>query len=94
MKVWAQKQFPTLLRATVQGAVIFAGRVASALFATVTPTLIAMLGPSTMYGVLAAVSAVGFATAWFVFRSRDQNDVLEDESAAVSASVETVSPRP
>ncbi|QHC61072.1 MFS transporter [Rathayibacter sp. VKM Ac-2760] len=70
MKVWAQQSFPTLLRTTAQGVIIAVARFAAAGLASVTPLLLAV-GPSVMYGVLAALALVGVSWAWVVFRRRD-----------------------
>ncbi|MGW4696641.1 MFS transporter [Kitasatospora cineracea] len=67
MKTWAQESFPTLLRATAQGAVIAVARYLAAAFALVTPALL-RLDPSLLYGGLAAVSAAGLLIGWFGFR--------------------------
>ncbi|NQX10343.1 MFS transporter [Microbacteriaceae bacterium VKM Ac-2855] len=70
MKVWAQQSFPTLLRTTAQGVIIAVARFAAAGLASVTPLLL-VVGPSVMYGVLAALALVGVSWAWLVFRRRD-----------------------
>ncbi len=80
MKVWAQKSFPTLLRTTAQGVIISVARLVAALVAAVTPTLLAA-GPSVLYGVLAALSLVGVAWAWVVFRTRDSHDEFAIQAA-------------
>ncbi|MEU3497664.1 MFS transporter [Kitasatospora cineracea] len=67
MKTWAQESFPTLLRATAQGAVIATARYLAAAFALVTPALL-RFDPALLYGGLAAVSAAGLAIGWFGFR--------------------------
>lgn len=91
MKVWAQESFPTLLRTTATGAIIAAARFAAAALASVTPLLL-QVGPNLMYGILAAVAAVGVGTAAVVFRTRDRHNEFEIEAqteAAVSASSAT-----
>ncbi|MFD0561473.1 MFS transporter [Kitasatospora saccharophila] len=67
MKTWAQESFPTLLRATAQGAVIAVARYLAAAFALVTPALL-RFDPALLYAGLAAVSAAGLLIGWFGFR--------------------------
>lgn len=66
MKVWSQESFPTLLRGSVQGAIIAVARVAAALLALVTPLLLDH--PEVMYGILTALVAVGVLVGWLAFR--------------------------
>lgn len=80
MKIWTQQSFPTLLRATAQGAVIGVARLAAAGFAAVTPLLL-LVGTSVLYGILAWVGAVGMITAEIVFRRRSGTSEFERESA-------------
>lgn len=82
MKVWAQEQFPTAVRATAQGTIIGVARFVAAIFASVTPLLVS-LGPNLLYAILAILAAAGLATAWIVFRTRDQHNefVLEADGA-------------
>lgn len=90
MKVWTQQSFPTLLRTTAQGVIISVARFAAAGLASVTPLLL-LVGPSVMYGVLAALALVGVAWAWVVFRKRDAHSefrsALGDDPATVAAPV-------
>ncbi|WP_300268524.1 MFS transporter [Microbacterium sp.] len=78
MKIWAQQQFPTLLRTTAQGAILSVARLFAALLATITPLLVAY-SPSLFYLLLAAMIAVGCGTAWAVFRTRDQHRESDTE---------------
>ncbi|MFC9430233.1 MFS transporter [Streptomyces sp. NPDC056987] len=55
-KVWSQETFPTLLRATAQGAIIAFARVVAAAVALWTPMLLDA-GPRVMFGALAVVVA-------------------------------------
>ncbi|MFJ4175340.1 MFS transporter [Microbacterium sp. NPDC089696] len=84
MKVWTQRSFPTLLRTTAQGAIISVARFVAALVAGITPVVLAA-GPSILYGVLAALSLVGCAWAWIVFRTRDRHDEFAAEERVEGA---------
>lgn len=79
MKVWTQTTFPTLLRTTAQGFVIATARFVAAAFAGITPMMLT-LGPSVLYGILAALSFVGLSWAWIVFRTRDRQNIFDTES--------------
>lgn len=68
MKVWTQESFPTLLRASAQGAIIAIARVFAAGLALVTPHLLAT--PRIMYGSLAVAIGVGALVAGLTFRNR------------------------
>lgn len=69
MKVWTQESFPTMLRATAQGAIIAVARIIAALLAIVTPQLLLADG-RIFYAVLGALSAVGLMVAWLMFAGR------------------------
>ncbi|NTW38400.1 MAG: MFS transporter [Cellulomonadaceae bacterium] len=71
MKVWTQEQFPTLLRATAQGAIISVARFTAAALALATPLLLE-LGTGFFYSLMALFGCIGVTTAWIVFRTRDQ----------------------
>ena len=79
MKVWSQESFPTLLRTTAQGTILAFARFAAAALAGVTPLLL-QLGPSLMYGILAAVALVGVVVAGVVFRTRDSHNEFDVEA--------------
>ncbi|WP_433519571.1 MFS transporter [Nonomuraea sp. CA-143628] len=84
MKVWTQESFPTLLRTTAQGSILFFARILAAALASVTPLAIEA-GPRVLYTGLAAVTFAGLAFAFFEFRGK-QRDILESEvEAGVSA---------
>ena len=80
-RVWAQEQFPTLLRTTAQGSIIAIQRFTAAALASVTPTLL-IGGPSLLFGILTVGSAIGVGWAWIVFRTRDRHDEFESEAGA------------
>lgn len=83
MKVWAQEQFPTLLRTTAQGTVIAVARFVAAGGAAVTPLLVEF-GASTLFLLLAIVSGIGLLVAWLVFRTRDRRNEFDMEQRADS----------
>lgn len=84
LKVWAQENFPTLVRTTVQGLIIAVARVLAAALALVTPVILE-IGPRALFTFLTAVIAVGTGTAYFAFRNRPHNQFLHEpaESAGV-----------
>lgn len=80
MKIWTQESFPTLLRASVQGAIIAVARVVAAIVALLTPALLG--APQVMYGVLAALVAIGMGIGWAGFH-RPRRSLFEVESEDV-----------
>lgn len=78
MKVWTQESFPTLLRTTAQGTIIASARFLAAALASVTPLLI-NLGIPLLFSIVGAVAAVGYITAWAVFRTRDGQSAFAEE---------------
>jgi inositol transporter-like SP family MFS transporter len=80
LKVWTQESFPTLLRSTAQGTIIFVARVLAALLALVTPRL-AAAGPQGLFLVLTVVMIIGMAAAIIAFRhgSRNEFDIEAEE---------------
>lgn len=83
MKVWTQESFPTMLRATAQGAIIAVARISAALLAVITPSLLLSDGRA-FYGVLGALAGVGLLVAWVVF-SRRTATVFELEAESQPA---------
>ncbi|MDO4243088.1 MAG: MFS transporter [Actinomyces sp.] len=82
MKVWTQESFPTLLRTTAQGSIIFVARLVAALTAAVTPALLA-LNPRIAYLILAGIAIVGYAFAIWGFRGAQRNEfALEGHAEA------------
>lgn len=73
LKVWTQESFPTLLRSTAQGTIIFVARVLAALLALVTPRL-AAAGPQGLFAVLTVVMVIGMAAAVIGFRRGTRNE--------------------
>ncbi|WOF23756.1 MFS transporter [Microbacterium betulae] len=97
MKVWTQESFPTLLRASAQGAIIAVARVAAALLALFTPSLLGT--PRLMYGLIALVVAVGCVIGWAGFRGKrintfdvEQKDIAEARSELRASGVLTDPP--
>ena len=82
-RVWSQQSFPTLVRTTAQGTIIAIGRLAAAAAASVTPLLLQEIGVRALYAILAVTTFIGVATAWGVFRSRDQHSEFEAEAASL-----------
>lgn len=78
MKVWTQESFPTLLRTTAQGSVLFAGRLTAALVAAVTPQLLGS-SPRGFYGALGVAVAIAMIVGWVVFRNAKTQFDTEDE---------------
>ncbi|MDQ7992564.1 MAG: MFS transporter [Propionicimonas sp.] len=66
MKVWTQETFPTLVRATAQGVILFTGRVSAATLAVLTPAL-AETAPQAIFWFLAAMVAAGTGIGFAAF---------------------------
>jgi MFS transporter, SP family, inositol transporter len=80
MKLWTQESFPTLLRSTAQGSIIFVARVSAALLALVTP-LILQAGPRVLFASIAAMALVATTTALVVFRGRTSTEFDREDQA-------------
>ncbi|WP_247595412.1 MULTISPECIES: MFS transporter [Actinomyces] len=100
MKVWTQESFPTLVRATAQGDIVFVARIVAALAASVTPSLMS-LNPRVAYMILVSFAIVGYAFAVWGFRGKQRNEFAvehhaeADVAAAEDAGLDfTVSPEP
>ncbi len=85
MKVWTQESFPVLLRSTAQGTVYAVSRVAAALLAVFTPSLLGV-NPRGLYGVLGAVAATGLVIGYLGFHRTSSTafDVERDEVSEVA----------
>ncbi|WP_454931939.1 MFS transporter [Actinomyces oricola] len=100
MKVWTQESFPTLLRTTAQGTIVFVARLVASGAASITPILLT-LNPRMSYLILFTIAAVGYAIAIWGFRGAKRNefdveglaeaDVAAGEEAGVDFSI---SPEP
>lgn len=86
MKVWTQESFPTLLRSSVQGTIIAIARFAAGGLALVTPALLTI--PLTMYGILAALVAVGLVVGYVAFRKARFNAFTVEEKDLSEAQAE------
>lgn len=89
MKVWTQETFPTLLRASAQGAIVAVARVSAALLALVTPVLLDW-NARLAYLVIAGLLAIGLVVGWLRFRrsdssSFDEEDAKDDAATAAAA---------
>lgn len=73
MKVWSQESFPTMLRATAQGAIVGLARLTCAVLAFVTPVLLDA-GPVVLYSLLSAVVASGMFIGWLCFHGKQRNE--------------------
>lgn len=78
LKVWMQECFPTLLRTTANGAIVFSSRLCCAAFGLFTASIVAF---NVVFAfVLLAISCViGFAAAIWCFRGKRYN-TFEEES--------------
>lgn len=81
MKVWTQESFPTLLRTTAQGAILFVGRVTAALVASVTPMLLSS-SPRGFYGGLRVAVAVAMILGWAIFKDAQNSKVQDGEQVS------------
>ncbi|HEY2453872.1 MAG TPA: MFS transporter [Scandinavium sp.] len=87
MKVWSQESFPTMLRATAQGAIVGLARLTCGVLAFVTPVLLDA-GPVVLYTILSAIVASGMLIGWLCFHAKTRNEfsseaeLLSDELAA------------
>lgn len=84
LKVWMQECFPTLLRTTANGTIVFASRFMCAVAGYFTPSFIAIAGYKVAFAVLAVLCAVGFAAAIWAFHGK-KYDSFADEKAANEA---------
>jgi inositol transporter-like SP family MFS transporter len=86
MKVWTQESFPTLLRTTAQGAVITIARILAAALAMITPQMMDS-SPGDLYFILAGISFIGLAVAWFGFREGSVNEFDVEDRLCEEAEV-------
>lgn len=73
MKVWTQESFPTLIRTTAQGTIIFVARLVAAGAAAFTPILVRM-SPQGAYLTLFGIAAVGYAFAIWAFHGKQHSE--------------------
>jgi inositol transporter-like SP family MFS transporter len=78
MRVWSQENFPTLMRATVQGSVIAFGRAVAAVSVLLAPIFLTQ--PRLLFLILGVLAAIGLAVGYLAFRKPRFNAfALEDE---------------
>ena len=87
LKVWMQECFPTLLRTTANGAIVFSSRLCCAAFGLFTASIISF-NVKFAFILLALFCVIGFASAILVFRKRRYN-TFEEEEAAVEVAETT-----
>lgn len=73
IKVWMQERFPTLLRATAQGAILFVVRIVAGSAALLTPVLLRQ-SPQDAYGILAGISVIAYIIVIAAFRGAQHNE--------------------
>ncbi|MCS2162579.1 MFS transporter [Scandinavium sp. H11S7] len=73
MKVWSQESFPTMLRATGQGAIVGLARLTCGVLAFVTPVLLDA-GPVILYSLLTTIVASGMFIGWLCFHGKPRNE--------------------
>ncbi|XHA15455.1 MFS transporter [Citrobacter farmeri] len=89
MKVWSQESFPTMLRATAQGAIVGLARLTCGVLAFVTPVLLDA-GPIVLYTILSAVVASGMLIGWFCFHGKSRNEFLSESETIQEATSQTM----
>lgn len=73
LKVWMQECFPTLLRTTANGAIVFSSRFLCAVAGSFTATFIAVAGYKAAFLVLSLLCLIGFAAAIWAFHGERYN---------------------
>lgn len=81
LKVWMQECFPTLLRTTANGAIVFSSRLCCAAFGLFTASIIAY-NVVFAFVLLAIFCAIGFLAAILCFHNKRYNTFEEEEAAA------------
>jgi len=77
MKVWSQESFPTMLRATAQGAIVGLARLTCGILAFVTPLLLDA-GPLVLYCILSLIVASGMLIGWLCFHGKQRNEFTSE----------------
>lgn len=72
MKVWTQESFPTLLRTTAQGAIIFVARIVAAGFGIFTANIVAF-SPRGAFAGLGLIVLIGVLFAIWGFKGEQRN---------------------
>ena len=73
LKVWMQECFPTLLRTTANGAIVFASRFSCAVVGFFTAAFITAFGYKIAFLVLSAMCLIGFVAAIWAFHGKRYN---------------------
>ena len=73
LKVWMQECFPTLLRTTANGAIVFASRFSCAVIGFFTAAFITAFGYKIAFLALSAMCAIGFIAAIWCFHGKRYN---------------------
>jgi len=84
LKVWMQECFPTLLRTTANGTIVFVSRFSCAIVGFFTASFITAFGYQVAFWVLSIMCAIGFAAAIWAFHGKRYN-TFEDEDEEVPA---------
>ncbi|QKN80965.1 MFS transporter [Scandinavium goeteborgense] len=84
MKVWSQESFPTMLRATAQGAIVGVARLTCGILAFVTPVLLDA-GPIVLYTLLSGLVASGMFIGWLCFHGKQRNEFSSEAEIIASA---------
>lgn len=87
MKVWSQESFPTMLRATAQGAIVGLARLTCGILAFVTPVLLDA-GPVILYTLLSAIVAFGMLIGWLCFHGKSRNEFLSESQTVEEATAD------
>lgn len=85
MKVWSQESFPTMLRATAQGAIVGLARLTCGVLAFVTPVLLDA-GPVMLYTLLSGLVASGMFIGWLCFHGKPRNEFSSEAEIIASQS--------
>ena len=78
LKVWMQECFPTLLRTTANGAIVFASRFSCAVIGFFTAAFITAFGYQVAFLALSAMCLIGFIAAIFAFKGKRYNTFERD----------------
>ena len=78
LKVWMQECFPTLLRTTANGAIVFASRFSCAVIGFFTAAFITAFGYQVAFLALSAMCLIGFIAAILCFKGKRYNTFERD----------------
>ena len=80
LKVWMQECFPTLLRTTANGAIVFASRFSCAVIGFFTAAFITAFGYKIAFLALSAMCLIGFIAAIWCFHGKRYNTFEKEEA--------------